>query len=122
MIPERIVQAGGGADALVWIVLAIFWVVAQVVSKAARRLPPTKPQSPPRPQPRGAVPSELQDFLSSLAQLQNGPLEPPPLDKPLRPIPYGQTAAPETPPPQPHQPELQARRKHKQKCPSTRNW
>ena len=116
MIPERIVQAGGGADALVWIILAIFWVVAQVISKAARRLPPSKPQSPPRPQPRGAVPSELQDFLNSLAQLQSGPIEPPPLDTPLRPIPYGQTVAP-PPPPQPHQPQPQTRRKHKQKAP-----
>ncbi len=106
MTPDRIVQAGGGADAFVWIILAVFWVVAQVISKAARRLPPSKPQSPPRPhQPPGAMPSELQAFLDSLAQAQKESTEPPPLDRPLRPIPYGQTVAP-PPPPQ------QVRRKH----------
>lgn len=112
MTPDRIVQAGGGADAFVWIILAVFWVVAQVISKAARRLPPSKPQSPPQPhQPRGAMPSELQAFLNSLAQAQKEATEPPPLDKPLRPIPYGQTVAPPPPPPS----QQQVRRKHKPK-------
>jgi len=100
-MPDNLVQAGGGAEAVIWIVLAVFWVIAQLISRAARRLPPTRPQSAPRPQPRQAVPSELQEFLNSIAELQREEQRqqgqpaaaPPPLDVPMRPIPYGQTAA-----------------------------
>ena len=120
VMSDNLVQAGGGAEAFIWIILAVFWVIAQLISKAARRLPPTRPQSAPRPQPRQAVPSELQEFLNSIAELQREEQQrqgqpaaaPPPLDVPMRPIPYGQTAAPVAAQPPPSQ---QFKRKQKGK-------
>lgn len=71
-------------DAIVWIVLAIIWFIAQVVTKARRSGLPRPP-----PVPRPTLKPIEEDLKELLQALSGQPLElPPEPPKPLPPVPY----------------------------------
>lgn len=89
---EPIVRAEGMGEAIFWVILAVFWVIAQIVqrlNKAARR---QGQPSAPRPV-TSAQPADLEEFFRMLQGEQAQPKPPaqpePPLSQPMRPIPYG---------------------------------
>ncbi|MBN1270442.1 MAG: hypothetical protein JXB04_12700 [Kiritimatiellae bacterium] len=87
---DYIVRAGGGLEALVWLVLIIFWVVIQVINRVASnagRSAPGAPSARPRPTPASRpvhdIEAEMREFLAHLsiqpqAQAPQRPMPPPP--------------------------------------------
>jgi hypothetical protein len=108
-VTAHLVKAGGGGDALIWLVLAIIWVVAQIVSqtKRGRSRPPTQPASPPRA-PQRTFNDDLKQIMESLLQ-QNMP--PADTQTPLPPIPYAGEAEP-APAATPRATQTRARPRH----------
>lgn len=96
-MPIPIVRAGGKADLIIWIVLAVFWVIAQLATRARKRPPPRIPQVPRTPAtPARSVEDDLAAFFESLATAQKPPDDS--LSRPMRPVPYEQPKP--APPPQ----------------------
>lgn len=97
----EIVRADSGGEAVVWLFLAVIWVIAQLVSRA--RKGPSRP--PPLPGGRSPVEDDLQRLFKTISEATRlpptaPPTQEPPLSRPMRPVPYGappQTAKP--PPP-----------------------
>lgn len=62
--------AGIGIEGVIWIIILIFWSIAQYVqkSRAAQRRPPLRPGQPPPPpaRPPTEMETELQDLLREL--------------------------------------------------------
>ena len=62
--------AGIGIEGVIWIIILIFWSIAQYVqkSRAAQRRPPLRPGQPPPPpaRPPTEIETELQDLLREL--------------------------------------------------------
>lgn len=116
------IAAGVGIEGIIWIIILIFWSIAQYVqkSRAAQRRPPLRPGSP-RPTPPARPPTqmenELQDLLRELTGqgpvLQDEDDEPAPVNIPSAPPPLVRRTAPPPPPPpvaKPHQTLASARR------------
>ncbi len=88
---DQIVRADSAMDAIIWLVLAAIWAIAQLINKIARSkkgLPP-EPAAPPEVE---SPEQGFEDFLESLKKLgmieQPPPLPPPPpTNVPMRPIP-----------------------------------
>ena len=109
--------AGVGIEGIIWIIILIFWSIAQYVQKnrAAQRRPPVRPGQPPPPPVRSPtqMETELQDLLRELTG--QAPLEQDdevePADPPARPEPPPVVQrAPPPPPLRPHQTLASARK------------
>jgi hypothetical protein len=96
----EIVRADSGADAVIWLVLGIFWLIAQGIAKLRGGT-----RAPPRPPPIITDDHSIEEELKTLFEQINGqqqpppPPPPPPLANPMKPIPYG---ADRRPPKHPH--------------------
>ncbi len=86
----EIFRADSGADAIIWLVLAVFWLIAQAISKMRGGSRP-----PPRPPPIESGERSIEEDLRTLFEQISGqqqappPLPPPPVSKPMKPVPYG---------------------------------
>lgn len=87
----EIVRADSGADAVIWLVLGVFWLIAQAISKLRGGSRP-----PPRPPPIESDERSIEEDLKTLFEQISGqqqapppPPPPPPIAKPLKPVPYG---------------------------------
>jgi hypothetical protein len=96
--PLQIVQAGPGADTVIWLIVGIIWVVAQIVNKM--RASPGAPGSPAKPRPKSPD-QQLQEFFERMANAQKEQGKDESLNQPLPPVPYGQTQQPARPMPPP---------------------
>lgn len=101
-------------DAVFWFVVAILWVIAQIIgqSKQKKRAAPAKPKRPQR-EPAGSFEENIKDFLETLTGAQGSSFEdlvdelpretaieePPPVPQPVAPAPI--PATPYTEPPVP---------------------
>ena len=88
-----IVRADSGIEQLIWIIVAIFWAIARVISRATKKN--RSPLSPPAlPERRGPVPEDLQELFETLRKAQAGldtpasPSRPPAVARPMPPVPY----------------------------------
>lgn len=114
--------AGVGIEGIIWIIILIFWSIAQYVQKnrTAQRRPPVRPGQPPPPPARPPTPmeTELQDLLRELTgqppvmqeqeeevELEPEPVRPPPTPPPQRTLASARKPAPPAPPPVRRAPE-----------------
>lgn len=109
--------AGVGIEGIIWIIILIFWSIAQYVQKnrAAQRRPPSRPGMPPPPptRPPTQMETELQDLLRELTgqapvEQNDEPVYEAPPARP-EPLPVVQRTPP-PPPPRPHQTLASARK------------
>ena len=86
----EIVRADSGADAVIWLVLGVFWLIAQAISKLRGGSRP-----PPRPPPIESDERSIEEDLRTLFEQISGqqqppqPPPPPPITKAMKPVPYG---------------------------------
>jgi hypothetical protein len=86
----EIVRADSGADAVIWLVLGVFWLIAQGIAKLRGGS-----RTPPRPPPIIAGDRSIEEDLKTLFEQISGqqqpppPPPPPPISNPMKPIPYG---------------------------------
>lgn len=112
MLPP--IAAGVGIEGIIWIIILIFWSIAQYVqkSRAAQRRPPLRPGQPPPPtpvRPPTQMESELQDLLRELTGQTSLPQEEELDEEPASPPPLVHKQA-QPPAPKPHQTLASARR------------
>ena len=86
----EIVRADSRADAVIWLVLGVFWLIAQGISKLRGG------NRPPRPPPIITGERSIEEDLKTLFEQISGqqqpptsPPPPPPISNPMKPIPYG---------------------------------
>jgi hypothetical protein len=120
--------AGVGIEGIIWVIILIFWSIAQYVQKnrAAQRRPPMRPGVPPPPptRPPTQMETELQDLLRELtgqpplardeeeSEVEPEPVRPappPPPPQPQRTLASARKPAPPAPPPVRRAPEPAAR-------------
>jgi len=80
-VKEHLIRAEGGIEGLIWLVLFVFWVVAQVFSRKAKQSRGKPGRPPPSPGKSQTTEQSLQDFLERLNESMGGqpvPKEPPP--------------------------------------------
>lgn len=100
---DHVVKADSGADKIIWILLAVFWVIAQLLTKGrGKGSLPQPPPAPPRPGP--SIEDDLKQLFETISRTAGGAeagpkSPPPPPPAPMRPIPYGFRPKPATSPP-----------------------
>jgi hypothetical protein len=92
----EIVRAESGADAVIWLVLGVFWLIAQGIAKL--RGGSRAPRPPPIVTGDRSIEEDLKTLFEQISGQQQPP-PPPPIAKPMKPIPYGEDRRP---PKQPH--------------------
>jgi len=112
----EIVRADGGMEAIIWIVLAIVWAVAQAITKSRekRYIKEQKKRTP--PPPTGKLQSDLEEFFEELSQQQpQRPVPQPPPTQQNAPPPPVRRQVPKTPLHVLPQPQAQAPVRHVRK-------
>jgi hypothetical protein len=94
----EIVRADSGADAVIWLVLGVFWLIAQGIAKL-RGGKGSPPQPPPIITGDRSIEEDLKTLFEQISGQQQPPPPPPPITNPMKPVPYG---ADRRPPRQPH--------------------
>lgn len=93
----EIVRAESGADAVIWLVLGVFWLIAQGIAKLRGGSRAQRP--PPIVTGDRSIEEDLKTLFEQISGQQQPP-PPPPTAKPMKPIPYGEDRRL---PKQPHQ-------------------
>lgn len=103
----EIVRADSGGDAIVWLVLGIFWLIAQGIAKL-RGGNRSAPRPPPIITGDRSIEEDLKTLFEQISGQQQPPAPPPPpMANPMKPIPFG---ADRRLPKQPHPKHKTARR------------
>ena len=94
----EIVRADSGMDAVLWLVLGVFWLIAQAIAKF--RGGGRAPRPPTILTGEKSIEEDLKTLFEQISgQQQPPPTPPPPIANPMKPIPYGTDRRP---PKQPH--------------------
>lgn len=88
----EIVRADSSTDAIIWLVLGFFWLIAQAIAKLRGGNKPPRPPPPILTEDR-SIEEDLRKLFEEINSQQQPPAPPPPapppIAKPMRPVPYG---------------------------------